>query len=172
MTVRILRAIQPENHTALLAHLQDNWTDKLEPDVSRYASGRMRAWLNVQPSFGRDWTVTPAHEDDRLSRFLDHIIPMPWDLALVSRGSGIRLHRDATYAQPRAFTLNLGAACVYEYENVWRDYSLHSRRNGAPREAHVVNAGELVEFNCKNRHAAILDADADKRWAINIWQLR
>jgi broad specificity phosphatase PhoE len=172
MSIRILRRIQPDNHDALVEHLNSTWASRLQSDVSSYAQGRQRAWLNVQPTFGRDYKLTPTHEDDRLSRFLDSIIPMPWDLALISRGSGIRLHRDASYARPRAFTLNLGGACIYEYENTWRDYSLHSRSSAAPIETHFLGAGDLVEFNCKNRHSATLDADAHKRWAINIWQLR
>lgn len=166
------RRIQPANHDSVVEHLSEVWDGRLSPDVSSYAQGRKRAWLNLQPSFGRNWSTQPAFTDERLSSWLNSIMPVPWDLALISRGAGIRLHRDATYAQPRAFTLNLGAVAVYQYEPTWLDYRLRERDEHAELEAHAIGAGELIEFNCKNRHAAILDADADKRWSINLWQLR
>lgn len=172
MSIRRIRHIQPANAEAVVAHLEENWSSRLSHDVSSYARGRKRAWLKLEPTFGRDWTVKPGYTDDRLSRWLDTIVPGKWDLALISQGHGIKLHRDATYAQPRAFTLNLGAVAVYQYEPTWLDYNLRHRNEHAEVETHDISAGELIEFNCKNRHAAILDADADKRWSINIWQLR
>lgn len=142
----------------LTDHLDAHWAPRLTRDKSSYAPERLTAWIGAIPTFSRTPTFTPTTPDERImsyarrlaagSGFVDSL-----DLALVHKGGNISAHRDATYAMPIAFTINLGA-CVFTY-------------NG---KAHRLKGGEVFTFDCKNLHA-VSEASPD-RWAINLWTRR
>jgi len=158
----------------IIAWLEEDIRPHLKPDVSRYARGRMRVWLGVEPPLDtpsnhsqpfRAGLRSPEfanliadifHEDVAASsRFKD------WqpETALVSVGGNIAAHRDATYADAWSLGINLGR-CVW---------SIASERHNARPDFHMnLSGGEVFMFNAKHVHA--VSEAADDRWAINAWR--
>ncbi|MBE9128026.1 MULTISPECIES: hypothetical protein [unclassified Coleofasciculus] len=83
----------------------------LESDVSSYARGRKRYWL--------EWEWDLKHKvfrngvkDERLWTFCQRIFP-GCQIGLVAKGDvGIDWHRDDSYADWEAITINLGQTSV------------------------------------------------------------
>jgi hypothetical protein len=169
---QLLMTINP----AIMAQIVDTLNKEIEPllkaDVSNYAKGRMRVWLEAEAplSATRPWVAGVHHE--RLWDYLTRITaPFGFtpDLALVSKGGSITEHRDASYAQYRSLGLNLGVA-TFHYRQVYPGMAWSKDQNqNATEEVYSLTGGELFEFNCKNPHA-VSHVDAE-RWSINMWEV-
>lgn len=159
------------------------WLDQavrghLRPDVSRYAAGRMRAWLNVEPSLTSPTTFSrgvPVGEKvwDRLKE----VTGLDFDYCLATYSGdespiGITPHRDAGFAEFEAWGLNVSGECEFRY---WMTKESFGRSRDtlpeteSPTHTLVLKPGDLVRFNCKNRHAA---TPGTGRWNLNFWRAK
>lgn len=126
------------------------------PEKAVCARARQQFWLQAEPNYHTK-TYTSAVRDDRLWTFIQKLVPTA-DLAQVIYGNrGIDWHRDAAYAMPKAWILALGKS-TFEIEI-----------NGNIRSLDLLG-GELIEFDCKQRHRAI--NIHPERIAIGIWSAK
>jgi len=167
--LEIIYRIDPKNIQAMRSHLED-YRRYLQPDPSNYARGRKRFW------FKREWdlkhkTLKPAIAIPRLESYL-HRLGIPFDLGLIACGeSGISWHRDDSYANFVAYTINLSAAPFdWGYQPCYPGYGWSKQQADAPRKTYRLMPGDIIKFNCKNPHAT-LGKDPD-RWSINLWTLK
>jgi hypothetical protein len=163
---------------------------RLTPDVSNYAQGRLRAWLNVEPTLTNPIRhLSGVDVDERYIRALQERVGFGFDYCLATysgdgaAGVGIAPHRDASYANYEAYSVHLSGECRFDY---WCGYPGYSyardipfyevdrrsarvMRDGVPAEpTHriVQQPGDVVHFNCKNPHAA---TPGPGRWSLNFW---
>ena len=143
-------------------------------DVSNYAKGRQRSWLNHEATLTTTPTFTPAIQDTYIWQEMLTIcsqIEFAPDLGLVSLGGEIKPHRDASYADFRAIGINLGSV-TWGYEQAYPTFCWvpEAELNQPPpvQELHL-NGGEVFEFNCKNRHWT--SNPSPDRWGINLWRI-
>jgi hypothetical protein len=151
MTIKLLGQLDPQTTATLIALLQELPMGK---DVSSYARGRKRLWLNGlgEPFLGSPPRLSPSFECQDIHRIISDLdIRYDFCLAHYSGDSaiGIKPHRDASYANPLAYGINLGQ-CRFTC-------------NG---ETHHLTGGEIYSFNCKQLHSA---EPAPHRWALNLW---
>jgi hypothetical protein len=172
-TFRLLHQLSAENQRRICDHLSQEIAPHLSPDSSSYASGRSRLWLQHQPSFARDYTLSAGHVDQRLWGYFERLLPSRIDCGLVTRGPvGISMHRDASYAQYRAFGVNLGEQVTFGYREVYREYRYSPDQQAfAPVQEITLQPGDVYEFCCKNPHG-IMSPITASRWSINFWALR
>lgn len=175
-TPPIAKVIDEAQDAEICAHLADHYSDLLTPDVSNYASGRQRCWLEQEPSLTRDVTLRPAHHDERLWNWILRVTARHnWEpqLGLIARGPvGISLHRDASYADYEAFSINLGETVTWQYRECYRVMGWErDADNNAPITEIELPAGAIVRFNCKNPHGvgSVISA---QRWSLNLWRLK
>ena len=138
----------------------------LSRDVSNYAPGRTRAWLQWEGPLSQRQSYRPGLRNARLWDWLCECwrnagYPGLPDLGLALHGAiGIKPHRDASYANAQALTVNLGTA----------DWGWHPERNGQDANGlhwQTIEPGDVLKFDCKHKHASRrLDPD---RWAIVLW---
>jgi hypothetical protein len=154
----------------------------LDTDVSHYALGRQRFWLEHQPvlgSFGKCYQ--PAVQLPWLWRFCQEmyeqavakvaIAPTPKAIfGLAAYGKiGIKSHRDDTYAACPAMSINLSTQpTLWGYIPAYSDYE-HRQPKSVLEEIHTLPPGAVILFNSKNLHR-VVQADA-RRWSLNIWAL-
>lgn len=153
----------------------------LKPDVSSYAKGRLRTWLQKEPTLTsptRILTGTPV--DDRILDRLRDLIGFPFDFCLVTYSGddtpiGISPHRDASYADFEAYALHVSGECRFDY---WQGRKAFGKapnerefdpKSEAPTDSLLLSPGDVVHFNCKNVHAA---SPGVKRWNINFWKAK
>ena len=109
---------------------------------------------------------------NRLRTYLNKL-GIPFDLGLITHGPvGINWHRDDSYAQFTAYSINLSTVDYewgYQAQYPGFEYS-RDRNDNAPQTVYRIPPGAIIKFNCKNPHAA-LGSDPD-RWSINLWRLR
>ena len=155
----------------VVAHLERHVAPHLAPDVSNYAKGRERAWLEIEAPLGptQPWRAGLASE--RLWPWLTRV----WRrfhpdtqpaVGLAIRGDvGIAWHRDAAYARSDALIVNLGPA-VFEID------AARDSRNGRPLDplSFDLVGGEILAFDCKHQHR-VLDADP-ARWSVVLWRMK
>ena len=137
----------------------------VEKDVSNYAPGRERGWLQHEGPLSMNRKFQPRPCPTRLWSWLGKIwqsagyTGLP-ELGLAAHGDrGISLHRDATYAAPASMLVNLGGV-TWGYEPT---------REATRPQYQKLEGGEVLTFDCKHRHAA-LDPSPD-RWSIILWQV-
>lgn len=137
---------------------------QLVEDVSNYARGRYRLWLFHEVDF-RNGRLSKSYIDNNIWNFSQKIYPGS-NIGLLTYGGKlsnkrysdgcIALHRDHTYASPRAISINLGE-CIFTYgEPVQKDYYLGN--------------GDVIEFNCKALHS-VKEIKSEERFSIVLWQL-
>ena len=129
---RALR-IDPDTVRTVVDHLDRHVAPHLAPDVSNYAKGRQRAWLEVEAPLGPTQPWLPGLASHRL---------WPWLVAVWRRidpdthpqagltvhgSTGIAWHRDASYAHARAVLVNLGP-CTFELDRA------RASANGRPAD--------------------------------------
>ncbi len=125
--------IDPDTVRTVVDHLERHVAPRLAPDVSNYAKGRQRAWLEVEAPLGPTQPWRPGLASHRLWPWLEavwrridpHTEPQ---VGLAIHGdTGISWHRDASYAHARAALVNLGP-CTFELDRT-RDSA-----NGRPAD--------------------------------------
>lgn len=172
-TFRILHRLSDANQNKMIAHFNKNIDPVLQQDVSNYAKGRRRAWLNYEPTLVRDYTINPAHKDERIWNYFQNLLPGHIDCGLISRGPvGISMHRDASYAAYKAYGVNLGETVTFGYRECYNDYRwTRNSNNDAPVTEIILQPGDVYEFCCKNPHG-IQSEITENRWAINFWSFK
>ncbi|MDB9456914.1 hypothetical protein [Dolichospermum circinale] len=129
-------------------------------DVSYKATDRYRMWLFNHCDL-RNGQISPAYYNERLFRFCQRVYP-GCNIGLLSFGgqvNGIKSsgliddHRDHSYSQPIARTVNIGEAIF--------------RVNGVD---HELNDGQIIEFNCKQIHS-LTEIRSELRFGLNLWKL-
>lgn len=154
----------------------------LQPDVSQYAVGRQRFWLEHQPvlgSYGKQYE--PAVKLPWIwklcrqiyQRSLEQVnLPSSSEAAfgLAAYGQiGIKSHRDDTYAACPAVSINLSTQpTLWGYVPSYSGYE-HRLPKPADEVVHTLPPGAIILFNSKNLHR-VVKGDA-KRWSLNLWSL-
>ena len=161
--------ISDATRDAVVAHLDRHVRPHLSQDVSAYAPGRTRAWLEIEAPLGPYQPWKTGLHSEKLWPWLVKAWQKAYPTTVPHLGLsiygdvGITWHRDATYACPPAMIVNLGP-CILGI-----DHKRNSPR-GNPQEPHfsLLRGGELVPLNVKHQHQ-IEDPDPD-RWSIVLWR--
>jgi hypothetical protein len=143
--------------------LRHSLTQKLESFNYSHSSytncARLEKWLFYQPKKLNLPVVVAASLDYRLYSFAKRINPT-LNVGLITlnskahKSSGlIKTHRDATYASPTAYLVNLGDA-VFVYDN----------------KAYQLSDGGIYQFNCKRPHSVV--SASEMRFSIVFWTLK
>jgi hypothetical protein len=166
MSIEIITTISPEIVEQIRTHLT-TLMHHLTPDVSNYAKGRQRFWLEHEWRL-RERDFVPAVHDERLWDYLKRIWPEA-ELGLAAYGHiGIKPHRDDSYADYPAVTINLGEVEGWMYNQQYQ--GLEWGPQGPPNPiTYKIKSGDVILFNCKNQHAPI--NPAEDRWSINLWHV-
>ena len=165
-----LTTIPQNTVNQIVQYLDKNIEPLLETKPSGYAKGRNQLWLNYSPDLNTNPTFVLAHIDERIWNYIKSKSPQ-WftpHVALITKGGGIAPHRDATYANYPAMSINLGKV-TWHYEPSRPDYSHHSTSDRAPAMSVDLTGGEVFMFNCKNMHW-VTNVDPN-RWSINVWTI-
>ncbi|MYA99290.1 hypothetical protein F4X90_06380 [Candidatus Poribacteria bacterium] len=149
----------------------------LYPDVSNYAKGRQRFWLQTEfPLSLKYQQFQSGVQDKRLWGWLQQV----WDksqlngspeAALAIYGDvPIEFHPDAPCAAPNAVQINLGGT-TFIHDSVPSGPSNRHGRGYKPTSPieHTLDRGEITRFNCKHVHATV--APQPDRWSIIVWQI-
>lgn len=125
-------------------------------EKAKCARGRLNLWLQAEPDY-RSKKYKLAHRDERLWQFCKRLYPEAAlaQVYFATSGHGIDWHRDASFAKPKAYILNLGAVRLETELNDGRQVSLE------------LVGGEVIKFNCKLPHRAIARRDDRTGIAIN-----
>lgn len=170
-TFKIVDTLSPQKVSQIKEHILTNLSPLATPDVSNYAKGRLRLWLNQEPTLVKDYTIKPAIQDDRLWEYIctiyHNVYAVNPSFALVAvEDTNIDLHRDATYAGWKALSINLGR-CTWHYQECYPDFRW-SKQSPTPTTIEAqLYGGEVISFNPKNPHG-VSNASED-RMSINIW---
>ena len=160
-------ALDDTEQKQLVHLLETRVRPSLTPDVSNYARGRVRCWLNLEAPLSNRQDWRPGLQVPDLWRHLKTIWQRAGmggeapDTALAIYGEiGIRPHRDATYAANLALTVNLGRVR-------WGWTPDRGSNDDRDMVWQTLTGGEVLKFDCKHRHAA---HPAPDRWAIVCWR--
>lgn len=170
--MRILTQISQSKIKNLIRLLTERL--KLTTDVSNYAPGRKRSWLQYEAPLGASMPWRKANNDQELWGEILEIgneIGFIPELGLASLGGTIKPHRDAAYANYKAVGINLGNT-TFGYEKSYPKYKwVPPKELVTPPEVSETDlvGGEVYEFNCKNLHWT--SNVSPTRWAINLWQI-
>ena len=155
----------------VVAHLDRHVAPHLAPDVSNYAKGRQRAWLEIEAPLGPTQPWRPGLASERLWPWLTrvwqrlHPATRP-QVGLAIRGDvGIAWHRDAAYAMNAALIVNLGFA-TFEID------AARDSANGRPQNPLWLDLspGDVIAFDCKHQHR-VINADP-ARWSVVLWRMK
>jgi hypothetical protein len=109
------------NTDAIQRWLEAEIRKYLQKDVSNYAKGRLRTWLNIEPSLTSPTTTKQGTGvSDKIVNRLKDLICWDFDYALVTysgdnKAIGIAPHRDASYADYEARALHISGECRFDY---------------------------------------------------------
>ncbi|MEO1592668.1 MAG: hypothetical protein AAFU71_15445 [Cyanobacteria bacterium J06632_22] len=174
-------AVLPTQQQAKLRQYLNQHRSYLTADISRYAVGRQRFWLEHQAvlgSYGKQYQ--PGRKLPRLWAFcqttyqqalLQAQLPTrDVHLGLIAYGEvGIKKHRDDTYAAIPAVSINLSSQpTLWGYTPAYTGFEARQPKF-AEEVVHTLPPGAVVLFNSKNLHR-VVQADAD-RWSINLWSI-
>ena len=162
MTIKLISKVDSKTLEELRNFCQ-SIKPRMELDHSNYAKGRRRLWLFHECNLSNT-ELTRGFFDQRLWKFCQRVFT-GCNIGLISYGGEgstgtIDWHRDHTYSQAIARTINLGEA-IFGYDL--------NRQSGERKEFNL-NDGEIIEFNCKHLHA-LLKIVSKERFGINLWQL-
>ncbi|QBQ73108.1 hypothetical protein kac65v162_gp078 [Nodularia phage vB_NspS-kac65v162] len=179
--LQIIKVISSTQQQQIREYL-DQHQQLLQRDVSSYAKGRQRFWLKSQPTLDKEPVFNQAHKLPRLWDWCSTIFDRAMQhtgldyqpksaLGLVAYGSvGINWHRDATYADYPAVSINLTSkSTLWGYQAMYPGYCYGKQDFTPERETFELPSGAVVLFNCKNPHAAI--RCASDRYSINLWSI-
>lgn len=166
-----IKKISKDNQTAIIQHLEENIFPHMIVNNQGAAKGRRQLWIQTAPPLtpSAKWHV--GFEDERLMKFIRSVAPEGFtpEAILVTKGGNIRRHRDASYADYRGLSLNLGKVTWY-YERCYQSYNWEPDTPSETLPARYdLTGGELFLFNTKNPHW-VENAHPD-RWGINVWQI-
>jgi hypothetical protein len=173
--IEILGKISFQKVEEVVKHLNVHIEPHLGFDVSNYAKGRRRTWLQYEAPLSGRQRWKHGSKDEYLWNFVletfapYEIVP---ELGLVSKGGTIDFHRDAAYAEFKAFAINLGVV-TWEYEMSYPlyDWVPESQLIYPPKLITFdMQGGEVFQFNSKNRHRAI--NSHPERWGFNLWNIK
>ena len=145
----------------------------LKEDVSSYAKGRQRTWLNMHWNL-KDKTFDKQNcfRNTRLWEILLNIWPEAQIGLLTYSGKekpiGINLHRDDSYADYESVGVQITGECSFEYLGGYRHFRWHADKDNEEKKVFNLKPGDVFRFNCKNRHSAMPSVD---RYAINLWKI-
>jgi hypothetical protein len=157
--LKLVSRVKSETLTDLKSFCRRN-IELMSCDVSSYAKGRYRLWLFHECNL-KTGKITKGYYDDRLWNFCQRVYSGT-NIGLLTFGGKvgniqstglIQLHRDHSYSQVIARTVNLGS-CIFNYDG--KDYQL--------------NDGDIIEFNCKKLHG-VTKILSEERFSINLWKL-
>ena len=165
--LEIRKQLAPSTSLDVIDHLNKNLAPHLSQDVSNYAKGRKRVWLEYEAPLSNSQAFKPATHNSKLWKWLKEVasksgMPVPQLGLAVYGDTGIQLHRDASYANPLALSINLGKV----------EFLFDDNRQGKTNKnirQHNLDSGEIILFDCKHRHAAI--NPNRNRWSIILWTI-
>lgn len=166
VAIEFIKQISEANVQAIREHL-DGLKQHLSADVSTYAKGRQRFWLEAEWDL-KHRVFRPALHDERLWSYCKKIWPEA-ELGLAAYGPiGIKMHRDDSYADYTAVTINLGEVEAWRYNQQYQGWGYGPQ--GPPNITdYQIKPGYVIKFNCKNQHSPI--NPAPDRWSINLWHV-
>jgi hypothetical protein len=168
--IEIVNTCSAETVLKVRTHL-DAMRDLLVADVSNYAQGRQRFWLQHEGPLSDRFNFEPAVQNARLWAWCQRIFPGA-ELGLAAFGPvGIGLHRDTSYADYEAVSVNLGEVGAWLYDDQYPGMAWvpDAQRNPSNVRDMELKVGDITVFNCKNPHAVI--EPAEDRWSINLWRV-
>ena len=153
--MQIVNRLLPSDINWMIEELEKVKND-LTRDVSNYAKGRQRVWLNGigEPHLAYP-KIMPSIQHLTIDKFIQEKLGIQYDFCLAhfsgDKAIGIKPHRDASFSNRIAFGINLGGC----------DFSI-----GEPAKEYRLSGGEIYSFNCKTIHSAdpVLN-----RWGLNLW---
>ncbi len=145
----------------------------MKEDVSSYAKGRNRIWLNAHWDLkNKKFDTEDCLKNERLWEILKSIWPEAEIGLLTYSGKenpkGINLHRDDSYADYESWGIQLSGTCQFDYAGGYKNFKWEQDRDEEYIKSYILNPGDVYRFNCKNRHSAIPSED---RYAINLWKI-
>ena len=184
MTLKVITILSTDTQSKM-RELLDSYSNSLTLDVSNYAKGRQRFWLQAEADLTKvngGKLYKPGVQIPKLwdycSKLFDKAIAhseLPYtptlDLGLVAYGNkGIDWHRDASYADFPAVSVNLSTDTTeWGYEDCRLGYDSKTSNSNPKRKVYKLAPGSVVLFNCKNPHA-VIKCD-DTRYSINLWSV-
>lgn len=145
---------------------------ELKPDVSSYAKGRQRTFINMNWDFRDRKFNRDCFVNDRMWNILKDIWPESEIGLLTYSGEenpkGIDLHRDDSYADYESWGVQLSGTCEFHYMGGYKNFKWEQDREEEKDQIFIIKPGDVFRFNCKNKHSAIPSVD---RYAINLWKI-
>ena len=167
--ITTLTSSTAENVRTHLETLNSN----LIPDISNYAPGRKRFWIQTEfPLSLKYQSFRAGVQDPKLWGWLQQVwqksgLEGQPETALAIYGDvPIQFHGDAPCAAKNAIQINLGGTTFVHDSSP----PVRGQRNkpSSPIE-HTLDMGEVSRFNCKHLHATV-EPEPD-RWSIIVWQI-
>jgi hypothetical protein len=179
--LKIIKTLSPTVQRKLRNQL-NRYRHLLEPDVSSYAVGRQRFWLEHQPilgSYGKHYQrgaqlpglwqyCQQLYAEAMTQAGLES--PPSVVLGLAAYGPiGIKKHRDDLYAACPAVSINLSTRPTrWGYTPSYPEYQ-HLHPTAAEEVIYTLPPGTVILFNSQNLHR-VVEADPE-RWSVNLWSL-
>ena len=160
----------------VINHL-DSLSDNLNPDISNYARGRQRFWVQTEyPLSLKYQQFRTGVRDKRLWDWVNEVWHKsglggePESALAIYGGVPIEFHPDAPCAAPNAVQINLGGT-VFIHDSAPAGQQNRNGRIYTPTSPveHTLDRGEITRFNCKHVHATV-DPQPD-RWSMIVWQI-
>lgn len=166
--LKLVHRISQRNQQLIREDLE-NYKQYLKPDISRYAKGRQRFWFKAEWDL-RHKKFRKAIQIERLDNYLQ-ALGISYDLGMIAYGeNGIHWHRDDSYANFVAYTINLSSKPFeWGYQPNYPGYQ-YSKQVDAKKQIYLLQPGDIIKFNCKNPHATL--GKDPERWAISLWTVK
>ncbi len=177
----MIEVVKQCDGSRVVAWLNEKIRPLLSRDVSNYAKGRLRTWLGTEPTLTSPTRLLKGSPipDSHLQRLRD-LVGWQFAYCLVtysgddSIGIGIDPHRDASYADYEAWGWSLSGQCQFRYWEGRQSFGYSPElvkytANDPPTHEIVIEAGDIVRFNCKNLHSA---NPSPGRWNLNFWRAK
>ena len=146
---RIVQTISQEITSTIIDYLNEVIEPQLGTDVSSYALGRRRSWLEYEAPLSQSQPWKLGVRDDRIWSYVTRICGRHGfspDIGLVTKGGLIEEHRDASFSNYLAMGINLGE-CTWEYRHCYPEYRYTPQQNeSAPVEAYHLTGGEVYLY--------------------------
>jgi hypothetical protein len=154
--VQVIKRLLEYKTAQVKDYIVENLLPVATPEQAKCARGRLNLWLEAEPVYSIK-KYKSAHHDERIWQFIKRIYPQAAlaQVYFATGNIGINWHRDASYAKPEAYILNLGKVCLESKSNQGKVTSLE------------LTGGEIIRFNSKLLHRAI--PREESRVGIGIW---